>query len=149
MVYKWASGSIHKVSAQVAGEICAELAKNNALTAQNLVLISRPEDAPLHNEFEWDNDVAAELYRNQQGSAIIRHITIVSENVEPVRAFFPVEVKPAIYESIQTIIKQEDKYAALMEQAEKELRAIQRKFNMLSELKSVFDAIDEFFEKGA
>jgi len=141
MIYKWKEGSHHKVSAQIAGEVCADLEERGELTAENLVDVSRPEEAPLHGEFEWDDDIAAELYRKTQASAIIRHIAVKTEEKTPLRAFFNLEVKAKEYESIQTIIRQEDKYSALLATALMELEAFKRKYQMLSELQDVFDAI--------
>lgn len=72
--YFWAPGSRHKVSAQVAGEVCDELSVDGKITPSDMVDASRPDDAPLHPEFEWDDSVAAERYRETQARAIIRHI---------------------------------------------------------------------------
>lgn len=141
MIYKWKEGSQHKVSAQIAGEVCEVLEKNGELNAQNLVDVSRPEDAPLHDEFEWDDSIAAEMYRKTQAGAIIRHLAIETETVTPVRAYFPIEVKSNKYEHIETIIRHEDKYAVLLKQALRELEAFQRKYQMLSELQELFDVI--------
>lgn len=143
MVYKWKEGSRHKVSAQIAGEVCAELEERGELSAQNLVEVSRPEDAPLHEEFEWNDDVAAELWRTNQAQHIISHITLKSETQTPVRAFFNLEVKSPIYESLNAIVKHEDKYATLLQTALRELEAFQRKYLMLSELDKVMEAIEE------
>lgn len=43
--YRWASGSRHRVSADIAGEVCDRLAKENNLSAQTLVDVSRDEKA--------------------------------------------------------------------------------------------------------
>lgn len=143
MVYKWKEGSRHKVSAQIAGEVCAELEGRGELSAQNLVEVSRPEDAPLHDEFEWDNDVAAELWRTKQARLLIAHIAIKAETPAPVRAFFNIEVKSPVYESLNTIVRNEDKYAALLQTALRELESFQRKYSMLAELDKVMQAIEE------
>lgn len=149
MTYKWKDGSQHKVSAQIAGEVCAELEERGELNTQNLVDVSRPEDAPLHDEFEWNDDVAAELYRKTQAGNIIRHLSINTETKAPVRAFFNLEVRSNQFESIQTIIKEEDKYAKLLKQALNELEAFQRKYQMLSDLQEIFDAIASAKKKAA
>lgn len=143
MTYKWKDGSQHKVSAQIAGEVCAELEERGELNAQNLVDVSRPEEAPLHDEFEWNDDIAAELYRKTQAYAIIRHLSINTETKAPVRAFFNIEIRSNQFESIETIIQQEDKYSKLLKQALNELEAFQRKYQMLTELQEVFDAIEK------
>lgn len=143
MTYKWKEGSHHKVSAQVAGEVCEELEERGELNAENLVDVSRPEDAPLHDEFEWNDDIAAEMYRRTQAGAIIRHLAVKTETKAPVRAFFNIEVRNKEFEHIQTIVRNEDKYATLLNQALRELEAFQRKFQMLSELQEIFDAITQ------
>lgn len=148
MVYKWKDGSHHKVSAQVAGEVCAALEERGELNAQNLVDVSRPEDAPLHDEFTWNNDVAAELWRTEQARKIIQHISLKTETPTPVRAFFNIEVKSPNYESLNAIVKHEDKYAALLKTALRELEAFRRKYMMLSELELVMQAIEDV-EKAA
>ena len=141
MTYKWKEGSQHKVSAQIAGEVCAELEERGELNAQNLVDVSRPEDAPLHDEFEWDDDVAAELYRKTQAGSIIRHLAVNTESKAPVRAFFNLKIRSNQFESIQAIIREEDKYSKLLKQALNELEAFQRKYQILTELQEIFEAI--------
>lgn len=143
MVFKWKSGSYHKVSAQTAGEVCKALEEEGRLTAGDLVEESRPEDAPLHEEFEWDDTVAAEEYRKSQARHIINHIVeVVSPEVVPTRAFFNIVQKEANYESVRTIIADEDKRKALLNKALAELHAFEMKYSSLVELTEVFDAID-------
>lgn len=148
MTYKWKPGSFFKVSAQVAGEVCAELEERGELTAENLVEVSKAEDAPLHDEFEWNNDIAADQYRKAQARQLIAHIAVVTEETPaPVRAFFTLDVKKAEYESVQTIVQNEDKYAALLRLALRELAAFQKKYQQLSELQEVFDAAAKLFSE--
>ena len=58
--YVWAEGFQHKTDASVVAKVTTELEAKNMLTAHNLVDVSRPEDAPLHGEFEWNDEIAAE-----------------------------------------------------------------------------------------
>ena len=146
MVYDWKKGAVHKVSAQVAGEVCAELEARGELNAENLVEISKPEDAPLHDEFEWNDRIAAEKYRNVQASAILRHLVINREDKEPVRAYIQVVTRQSNYESIQVIVENADKHEALLKQALRELDWFKKKYSILSELKPVLDAIDSLEE---
>ena len=142
MVYKWRPGYQHKVSAQTAGEVCKALEEEGRLTAATLVDESRPEDAPLHAEFEWNDSVAAEEYRKHQARNVIGSIIeVISPDVVPTRAFFNIVRREANYESIHTIITDEDKRQALLSKALSELRAFEAKYSTLSELCAVFDAI--------
>lgn len=142
MVYEWKPQTRIKTKADVAGAECERLASTVGLTAKNLLDASRPSDAPLHDEFEWDDAVAAEAYREDQARYIIRSLCIKSEKADqtPVRAFFTI-ASPE-YEPVFVIIKDEDKRTALLAQAIKELQAFQQKYDSLRELQTVFAAIE-------
>lgn len=148
MVYQWKPAARIKCDAQVAGEFCESLERTIGLTAKNLLDASRDEDAPLHSEFEWNDTVAAEAYREVQAMNIIRMICIApeKEEKEPTRAFFKISV-PRTYEGTHIILKNADKRSALLDVALKELEAFRRKYAMLSELAHVFASIDEVTDK--
>ena len=143
MVFNWKIGSVHKVSADVAGEVCNKLDAEGNLTAKALVDVSRPEDAPLHPEFEWNDGIAAEKWREQQGRLIINHLTVVIDNQEPVRKFFNIENTANTYTSIDVILKNTDTREQLLQMALRELGAFKRKYSQLTELAKLFDAISE------
>lgn len=145
MVYEWKTGSRHKVSPAVAAEVMDRLAEEDRLNAQELVDESRPEDAPLHNEFEWDDSIAAEKYREGQGMAIIRHLVVrieANRQEYPTRVYFKVQKEAPTYEPITMILKDKDKTAMLLEQAKRELMAFKAKYAGLKELAVVIKAID-------
>lgn len=143
MVYKLKPGSHIKADAQVAGEMCERLASENRLTAKVLVDENRPVDAPLHDEFEWDDAIAAEAYREEQARHIIQCIIKVEEDVAPVRAFFNIEKASPEYKHIDVILKTEDDTTKLLKTAFGELRAFQKKYARLQQLTPVFKAIDK------
>jgi len=146
MIYKWKSGARAPVSAQVAGEVCEQMSANGELTPKALVDASRPEDAPLHKAFEWDDQKAAERYRESQAAYIIRSIEVEHEEMsEPVRAFFtiPTEMGQSYqYHSIDTILNSSDERKSLLESAKRELEAFTRKYNQLVELAEVIKAAE-------
>jgi len=143
--YKWKDGARVHTPAQVAGEVCAALEEAGMLTPANLVDVSRPEDAPLHTEFEWNDGVAAEKWREQQARGIIGHIAIVlDEEVKaPVRAFVQIEESSSNYEDIHVVVKSEDKYEKLLKMAKRDMMVFQNKYSMLQELAGVFSAMKE------
>ena len=151
MVYKFKPMSMIKTDAQTAGEFCEELSKTVGLTAKNLLDASRAEDAPLHNEFEWDNDVAAEAYRIDQARYIIRQLVVIpdeeeQEEQQPVtRAFFTVEREK--YEPVGIILKDEEKSSILFSKALAELYSFERKYSALTQLGPIFAAIAELKRK--
>lgn len=141
--YQWKTGSYHgKVSAQKAGEICDELERRGELNAQNLVDVSRPAYAPLHEAFEWDDGIAAEEWRKQQARCIINSIVVVAEEKPPVRAYYNITARDANYYSLATVVQQPDKYQMLLRQAKSELQAIRRKYRQITELDAIFALID-------
>ena len=145
MVYQWKTGSQHKVSAAVAAEVMDRLAEEDRLNAQELVDESRPEDAPLHCEFEWDDSIAAEEWRKEQARALIRHLVVrieANEQEYPTRQYFMVQKEANTYEPIQVILKDEDKTSMLLEQAKRELQSFKAKYAGLKELAAVISAID-------
>lgn len=142
MIYKWRAGTRARVSAQVAGEICEQMSANGELTPKALVEASRPEDAPLHKAFEWDDAKAAEAYRETQAAYIIRHIEVERKDIaEPVRAFLTIppteEDAPHCYQSTEVILRDKDSREALLELAKRELAAFARKYQQLAELAGV------------
>lgn len=141
MVYEWKPGSRYKVDANTAGAVCEQLEAAGNLSAKSLLDVSRPIDAPLHSEFEWDDSVAAEKYREDQARCIIRHLVVrMDESTdEPVRSFFKIEqTERESYTSVETIMTRKDLRTELLKQAVNELEAFQRKYNTLSELFGIF-----------
>ena len=100
MIYSWKPTARIKADAQKTGEMCRELENTVGLTPKTLLEANREEGTLLHNEFEWNNDTAAEAYRETQTRDIIRN-------------------------------------------AVKELNAFKAKYKQLTELQSVFDAIEQ------
>lgn len=149
MVYEWKT-NLFKVNANVAGAVCEELQNTVGLTKESLVDASRPVDAPLHGEFEWDDKIAAEEYRKDQAGLIIRNLTVVMEEnaEEPVRAFFKTDTgHKSVFEPIQSIMADSEKRNSLLDIAIKELQSFKRKYSTLKELTLVFEAIDKLNEE--
>lgn len=143
MVYEWKAGSRVKADAQIAGEMCQMLESEGRLSAKNLLDLNRPEDAPLHGEFEWNDTIAAESWREQQARHIINSLVICPENSEPVRSFFKIENAGNTYQSIHTILHSKDSTEFLFASALKELKAVQRKYSAIQQLAKVWDAIEK------
>lgn len=143
MVYKWKMPGLIPVDAQDAGEELDRIyRKNGQLSPQSVVDESRPAAAPLHPCFEWDDTVAAEKYRQGQAQEIIRQIVVAPAENEPqqstVRAFVSVSRE---YHPIDVVIQHPNMMELLMRDALTELRAFQNKYETLSGLTPVFDAI--------
>lgn len=144
MTYKWKLPGIVPVEAQVAGEELDRIyQKYGELQPSAIVDESRDSSAPLHKCFEWDDQTAAEKYRETQAKEIVRQITVVSETTgkQPnVRAFVHVE---GTYKPIDVVLRNEDNTAELLSNALRELKAFREKYNSLSALRPVFDALEQ------
>ena len=66
MAVTWAKGSVFKADPNIAKDVMDQLSAEGRLSPLDLVEASRPEDAPLHNEFEWNDTIAAQKWRKGQ-----------------------------------------------------------------------------------
>lgn len=144
MVYKWKIEGVVSADAQTAGEEFDRLYQENGrLLPQDVVDASRESNAPLHNCFEWDDAIAAEKYRCNQAADMIRLIVVHEEeqSVKPsnVRAF--VHIRDS-YNPISVVLNSEEQMNELLQSALRELSAFKAKYNSLSKLRPVFDAIE-------
>ena len=145
--YSYRRGFNFKVPAQVVGETLERLAQSGELTSARFLEVSRPEDAPTHNMFEWNDSVAAERYRLQQSTVAINsvEVQIVNEATATVtsQAAFVNVIRKAPAQSgsfapIEVALSDENMRNALLGNALNELKAFRRKYNQLSELADVF-----------
>lgn len=153
-----------KTNPQIVGEVCQSLEKNGKVIPKDLVDASRPKDAPLHNEFEWDDRIASEKYREVQAGYIIRSVAIKITNIpaevtkvdvqitkveEPnVRFYHAIERDGKGFENIETIVTDAEKEAKLMTQCVKDIKYFKEKYLVLKDvMPTLFDAIDKELEK--
>jgi predicted transcriptional regulator len=144
MVYQWKTIAGIKADANEAGRQFEQLEKTVGVTPQTVLDANRAEDTPLHNEFEWDDDIAAENYRLHQAGQLIRMLcvkpTTETKDSTPIRAYIRMEDS---YENIGVVVSVKEKRELMLERAKNELKAFKAKYNTLKELKPVFDAIEE------
>lgn len=149
---KWLAGFRCSVKAEVAGQVMQRLESEGRLTPANLVEEARPEESPMHKAFEWDDVKAAENYRRQQATQMIRAIVVresdvVSGGSEAVQVkVFNQSEKGGVYESLRTILLDEEKSGSLMDKAKAELRTFRAKYSQLERLARLMSEIDEVLE---
>lgn len=154
--YTWRRGSRFKAAAQVAGEICEALERDMGLTPQNLVEVSTPESAPLHDEFEWDNQKAASLYRETQGRHLIASLVVVTPEPQvedaQIRAFHNVtitrqdsggETDRREYRSLGAILSTPSLEDQLLTNARRDARIFRDKYRRLSAAAPVISAMNQ------
>lgn len=107
--YEWAEGAPHHgLDPEVVGKEFERIADSGLLlTKEEVVNESRPFNAPLHDYFEWRDDVASELWREEQASLLLRTVVRVpvnnatEEEMPPVRAFVSVLNDPVLGEGFE------------------------------------------------
>lgn len=148
MIYKWKT-NYHKVKPDVAGAELERIEKSKGLTAKNVVEESRPQDAPLHKEFTWDDKLAAEKYREEEARCLIRDIIVELDGDDKqviTRGFVNLSTpsnKTNEYEAISTVLTDVKKTSALLENAKRDMKIFKTKYNTLKELAGVFKEIDK------
>lgn len=142
-VYSFKVEGLYKVPAQTAGEVCAALECSEAgLSPASLVNASRPEGAPLHGEFEWNDAVAAEQYRQTQAAGIIRNLTVVvTSSEEQPRAFVNIKQNEASgsYISIARALDNDEWKKQMLTAAKRDMNLFIAKYRGLSELAGVIE----------
>jgi hypothetical protein len=72
------------LSAQAAGEELDRIRRRDGTIAPAVVVDeARPQDAPLHPAFTWNDPVAAEQWREHEARRLIRHVRVVTPPAEP------------------------------------------------------------------
>ena len=154
----WVYEGKYKADAEAA---YAEIQTLEAITPQNVVDLARSADSVIHDDFEWDDEIAGEKYRVIQASAMIRSFVLVKDE-EPMRSEdnndieFSIEEphqvgklralhstsKPHEYKPSEYFIENKDEYQILLDKAIAELESFKRRYSMIAELEDVFTAIN-------
>ena len=144
--YSWRSGK--SVPAQIAGEVMEMIEKRDGeLTKEAFLEESRPEDAPTHNLFDWDDTTAAEKYRLTQARMCIQDIEItILQHDEPkkIHAFVNTTLgknNNASYSNISVAMADENKRKSVLHNALTELKTFEFKYSEYSELAGIINEI--------
>ena len=152
MGVSWTRGSCFKASAEEAKRVMDKLAEEGRLTPADLVEVSRPKDAPLHQDFFSLTDMeAAQKWREHRATVMIASIVVTREEEEtPIvtRAYFNIERGTRQYIQTEIIMSDEAKKERLLEVAKRELEAFRAKYRNLEMLSGVMSAIDDVLKEG-
>ena len=115
--------------------------RDGKVTAPVLVKESKPKKAPLHDEFEWNDAVAANEYRLSQSRRIIKTTVIIREtgkrqhfvHVQPVKPEGPTAATaaPGYYKPIDDVQADPDEYRLALEELQKQMRGLQKSIQRL------------------
>lgn len=151
MIYQWKKGSHHKVEPEVAAEVMNGLAEKGTLNAETLVDVSKDENSPMHPEFDWDDTTAAHNWRLHQARNVINALVMIDDaepEKEPVRVFLKIEsVNQNQYESTQVLVRTQTGRDAMIEQAERELKAFRAKYEAILTWTNAISNIDSAIEQ--
>lgn len=167
--YSFRSGAVsHGVSAQTVGEVLEGIeARGEEITSESFLEESRPEDAPTHKIFCWDDTLAAEKWRLHESKNILNHLDVeyvmvtqedsvtevdVIETSEipnvPIKSIAYVNVNPkkfgqkALFVPVERAMKDKEMRSQVLANALSELKSFRKKYSTLTELANVLQAID-------
>jgi len=139
LTYKWKMEGLHPVSAQDAGEALQGIyERKGKWQAADVVEESRPEAAPLHPCFEWDDPKAAKLWREQQARNLIGCIVTVQETKKQ----DPVVVRSFVhaadsYHPTEVVMQQQDLQTELIKTAIQDVEAFQKRLEAFYDLQPI------------
>ena len=136
----WKFNNLYKADAE---KVSKEIESIQNATPSSILEFARNENSELHKCFEWNDSVAAEKYRLQQARAIIVNLVYSpkTEEEQPVRCF-QITTERCTYQPTKQFLVQENEYQSLLARAKAELESFKRKYATLTELESVFEAME-------
>jgi hypothetical protein len=155
--YSWREGSRHKVKPEVAAKEIERLAKQNGQRVDAAMVLESASDptSPLHDEFTWDDTEAARQFRLEQARELVRSIRVTFET--PERKEVTINVMTTVasldhaqrsdYVPLAFAMSRTDLRQEVLARAIKELESFKQKYEHLSELAEVIDAIDGVSKK--
>lgn len=123
--------------------------RDGLILPERVVEAARPKTSPIHDQFEWDDSIAAQKYRLIQASDLIRVSVEVIDcggNRDPVmvRAFTSLTTdrggEAGSYRATVSVLSDAEMRKQMLSDALAELAAFERKYAMLKELADVFSA---------
>ena len=147
-IIKWSLNGIYKADPTKCYEEIQGI--GDEVTPRQVLDRARNKRTELHKCFDWDDSVAAEKYRLEQARDVLRKLIVVKREVdnderEPIQ--FRVMMKNentqnSTYKQTIFMVKDEDEYQKLLEQARLELHVFKQKYSCLSELANILALIE-------
>jgi hypothetical protein len=148
-IFKWKKGSTFKVDAQTAGTFLENLKAENdgILQPDDVVEAAKDPESPIHDEFEWDLQKAANNHWKDRARNLMNHLAVVrvyaEDASEGVSAFVNVEVAQSTrgYVAMSQVVANDDWRQQMVDDVLNRLKALQKKYEQLDELDGVWAAI--------
>jgi hypothetical protein len=147
-IIRWSLNNIFKADPTKCYEEICEI--GDEVKPEQVLAKAKNEDSELHKCFDWNDTSAAEKYRLFQAKQVINHLIVIKRDVEepekePVQ--FRVMLKneksyDSGYKQTIVMVRDEDEYKKMLEQAYAELKAFKKKYACLSELSDILAMIE-------
>lgn len=147
-IIRWSLNNIFKADPTKCYEEICEI--GDEVKPEQVVAKAKDEDSELHKCFDWNDTSAAEKYRLFQAKQVINHLIVIKRDVEepekePIQ--FRVMLKneksyDSGYKQTIVMVRDEDEYRKMLEQAYAELKAFKKKYACLSELSDILAMIE-------
>jgi hypothetical protein len=107
----------------------------------------RSKTSPLHSQFEWNNGLAADLYRDYQASALIRTVMVSRDGCPDVRAYAHVSVDGSCYMPISKVATVREMFQEILADAIGYLDSARRRLEGIESLRPEFQTVDDASQK--
>lgn len=130
-----------------------EASGSDTITAEHVVKMARSKSSALHDYFEWDNNKAGNEYRLEQARRLLRRITITRDpdHGKPVQVFVSLsndrKNSGGGYRLMREVLSDSELREELVKTALSEFQAMRRRYQRVTELSSVFAAIDKAVDR--
>jgi hypothetical protein len=144
--YKIREGSRVKNNAGVIVTVLKDIEKKHGeILPEFVVEESKPKDAPLHNEFEWDDRRCGEKWRLEQARRIIQAVVFENEDGPNQRAWINVSVNKDCKGSFFArahVMSDKEKYDLALRDAVNYLLEARDAYRGLTELEPVWRELE-------
>ena len=144
MIVEWKVKGFFKADAEkVYSEITA---LGETFSPETVIEAAKDKNSELHKCFTWNNTKAANNWRKHEARVVMSNLVVVTETTdnEPVavRLISSTSVRNE-YKPTVMLIESETEYADLLARAIRELKAFQKKYETVTELREIFGLINE------
>ena len=153
MIYEYRGVRPEGISAEVAGaELTRIYRDGGGISPSAVVDAARAPDALLHPAFEWDNDEAAEKYREQQARQLVRSVVLVSdpakgEQAPTIRAFIsltvPEEPRKRLYKPTMEALENPEEAEQIKRRLRNQLLSLRRQYMDLIDIGEMMQVVSE------
>ena len=143
--YAWKEGSRDTIEAEV---VVVELEKirekHGRLDAEVIVAEARSKKSPLHEIFEWNDSIAAKKYREEQARLLCRSVVVIKNDIVIGNALIAIDVGEPLkdYVPASLLRTMPDERLRALEDVRAALKGLHKRYKYLSELDSVWEAIE-------